>query len=302
LAGLSLLPMFLWMGINRLSFGVPIDRMFVFHPRPAAEYNIFKGLLFFDISRLPFVAGKAILISIIVCIISGWVIWEKRDDDAIARIPDRLMVFIKVLFIFCFIYCAGTVLTMLFLDAKTDLNDRILLPVNIFLVLLISVFVHVLLAINKRCKFAKASLIIMLFICIGGINCTQAIKWASQRHRMGEGYGSVAWQNSAIIAEVKKIPLGKILYSNDPSALYVAAKRESVMIMPRINVWTTLPNPLHSSFIIRMKEDLKTHKGLLVYCVNGGSPSIEELKEEFPLKVITKVSDGAIYEWDDNLS
>jgi len=308
LGGIGLLPMFIWSGINRLSVGIPIDRIFVFHPPALSGYNILDELFFVNIGDLPFFVKKYVVILMSIFLVLGWMIWEKRDKDIADRIPATVVNFIRVLFLFCFIYYVGLVLTMVFFDATTKPDHRMLFPLHIFWILLTCVLLHILLMANKKSKMMKA-LFIMLFICIGGTNGMGIIKWALQRHAKGEDYDGMAWQNSAIIAEVKKIPLGKVLYTNNSNALYVAAKREAlnIVFVSKNDIVFPMSNSLRSSFMTSMRNDLRTYHGLLVYCDRlcescKGFPSIDELREEFPLKVVQRVSDGAIYAWDEHRS
>jgi hypothetical protein len=246
----------------------------------------------------PFLIVMAVML-LMVAFFSGLMIYKKRDKKGFDGIPDGAAVFIGVLFCFGLIYYLTSILTMIFLDAMTNLTDRILLPLSISWILFSSMILYVFLASNAKDIFLKRVFIISLVLSIGGTNFFQTLRWAFHRYRVGVGFEGIGWDHSGIIAETKKIPLDKIIYTNNPNALYVAAQRQAHELVPKMDMMSMKPNTLYSVFMMKMKNDLMAQKAVLVYCnsmcMQCGLPSIEDIQKEVPLKSTVKVTDGAIY-------
>ena len=306
LAGFGLLPIFLWMGINEHAVGITNDRTLAFHPPPASYYNLLQGFSLVRLGILPFPLRCLVLVLSTISMILGWVMWGKRDQDAVDRTPAALMIFISVLSVFCLVYGFGLVLTMIFVDPSLSSNDRTLLPMRLIFIILIAILVHVLLTINTQWRLLKGLFIITLVLCIVGTNSIEALHWASRRYEMGDGYNSKAWQDSPIIALAKKIPSTEIIYTNDSLALYVAARRDSLQIYPHPIRHQSSLISANGIFMAKMAADLESHQAVLVYCnsvphcnAEANCFSSSDLPNKFPLKLAAKGSDGAIYAWDD---
>lgn len=282
LAGASFLPLTLWMARNALLTGRSIDREISFHP----HHLFFSGM------------GHLILIAFMFYM--GISIWSKRVKRDMAKIPEGVVILIGVLFYFCLIYLIMTLLTMIFFDAATKLGDRIFLPLDIAGILLAGLCIHILLELNKKPGTLKP-VIIILCLFVGGVNGFQATQWALHRYYNGVGLDSIRWDHSTMIAEIKKIPSEKIVYSNAPAALYFFLNRDAVMLIAKVNRLTRRPDPQYPVFVSTMKDDLSLHKAFLVYFDPDKEwvRQLKDYKSEIPLKTIVSLPDGAIYVWDD---
>lgn len=301
LLSMSVLPLLLWMAKNAIFSGIAIDRGINFHPHAIAEYNILDKLKLFSNYSM-FFSGVESLILMAVMFYIGMRIWNKRDQAELVKIPDGVVKLIGVLFYFCFIYYIALVLTMTFIDDLTDTSDRILLPLNIFWILLVSLFLYVLLVSNKRCKFFKLVFIVFCLF-VGGDNCYRTLQWALQRYHNGVGFENIHWDYLKLIAEVKKIPADKVVYTNSSKALNFFVKRRFVQVISKARMMATRPDVVDIIFMTKMKDDLRADRAVLIYLnfmfSEGAYPSLVDIKKDIPLKVISRVSDGAIYVWDD---
>jgi len=292
----SLFPLLLWMVRNAVFIGKAIDRGRIsFHPQGMAEYNIFNKFMFFNI-HTPFFSEAEGVLLIIVMFFIGILIWSKRDKEELANVPDGVAIFIGVLFCFCLIYYAVLILTMTFIDALTT-GERLLLPLNISWILLAGLLLHILLVSNRKSGFLKFVFIVLcLFAGVGSL--VEAPQRAFQMYYHAVGSDNLQGDDLRIIAEAKKIPLDKILYTNSSNVLSFFDKRDSLELIPKYE-GSTGSDSVYSIFMTRMKNDLKAHKAVLVYFdlidFNQWAPSIEDIQKVIPLKAVVKCSNGAIY-------
>jgi hypothetical protein len=297
----SLLPLLFWMARNALVTGKAINRgQISFHPQALADYNIFNKFTFFNI-HTAFFSGTEGLMLIAVMFCMGMALWSKRDKEGLADVPDRAVIFISVLFCFCLAYYIVLILAMTFIDVFTS-SSRLFLPLDMAWILLAALLLDILLASNKKHKFLKLVFIILCSF-VAAANLFDAPQRILQGYCSAVGSDSI-YDDLKIMAEVKKIPSDKRLYTNDSNALYFFAKRDSLEFIPKYEK-TTKPDSVYSIFMAKMKDDLRTHKAVLVYFdpLDPGQwlPSLNDIQQEIPLKAVAGDSNEAIYVWDDNV-
>lgn len=301
LMSVSLLPLLLWMAGNAVLKGLTVNGELVFHPHDTAQYNIFNKFVFIGRDNMFFSGAQRFILTAVMLFI-GIIIWGKRDKEELAKIPDRVVIFIGLLFCCWLIYYVSFALNITFIDNLNSFRNRHFLPLWITWLLLVGMFLSMLLASNKKHEFLKL-VFIVLCLFVGGSNLSRTVQEAWDRYYNGVDFDSKSWENSKIIAEVKKIPLDKILYTNSSDVIYFFAQRGSWQLMPRINQATTKRDPEYPVLMARMKKDFKAHKAILVYLDTMApeyKPSLEDITREIPLKAVVRVLDGTIYEWDDH--
>ncbi len=303
----SLLPSILWMVKNFVEIGhfVAVDRGVTFHP------FVFKGLhCSWPINPSDF---PLILLSLIlVLILLGWNMWEKRNSSAIEDILTSKMCFISTMAVFIVIYfILWGIVGMLFQNQAT--TERYFFPIEILGLIFFLSCVHLLFLMTKGPGSLKFYFMFFLLIYLIGMNSVSAAQWLVYRYNDGMEFDGKTWDGSEVIKEVKKTPSNIMIYTNNPSVLYVRGNRklvQSVGLSSKMNSLSVL-RLYHDLYLIkRMKQDLYRKRGLIVYLSSvpdwykesKDRPSIitiDELKKEIPLKLILKVSDGGIYAWDD---
>jgi len=189
---------------------------------------------------------------------------------------------------------------MAFFDANAK-EARYSIPAQIFGLFFCLSYVRELFLVTKGFECLKFCFAGFFFIYLIGMNLESAVQWGVQRYSDGIQYDGKNWEKSEIIREVKKIPPQTIIYTNKFGALYFLAQRVPFELFSKIDSRTQEHSFRYDYAVKKIREDLHKRKGLIVYCWEG-TPDLEELnalKEDIPLKMVLKVSDGAIYAWDD---
>ena len=293
----SLFPMILWMIKNFLDGGRFINRVFAFHPTP-----ILQGNYSWPIN--PIGTPSFSLLSFAVLFLLGWLIWKKRDLLAIENISNKRIYFLIIAILYIIIYFLTWYITITFLDAEAH-EPRYLIPIEIIGMLFSLSCIKLLLSVTKSSNFLKVLFCGFLFIYLIGMNLMSMSQWFVERYNNGSGYEGIKWDKSEIIQEVKKISPDMMIYANDVKALYVRANCHAIPLQmtSKIDVLSLNGNSFCNFIMKRMKEDLKSKKGLIVYFsmkhLEKQKPTLNELKNEIPLKMLFKGQDGAIYGWDD---
>jgi hypothetical protein len=155
--------------------------------------------------------------------------------------------------------------------------------------------------VTKGSEFLKSCFAVFFFIYLIGMNLTSAGQWGLQRYSDGIKYDGKSWERSEIIREVKKIPPNTIIYTNEFGAIYLLAHRVAFELYLARDTHTLEHSSRYDDTVKKIREDLYNKRGLIVYFLEG-QPELQklnDLKKEVPLKMILKVSDGAIYAWED---
>ena len=295
----SLLPLWVWMLRNILFIGKAIAGAEInFHPQTLERYNIFNKFPFFS-THTAFFSGREGLILMTVMFFIGMILLHKRDKAALEGIPDGVFILIGVLFYACLSYYFTLIFTMTFIDVFTK-SDRLLLPLNVFWILLVGLFMYVILASSPKSGFLKLVFII-LCVFVGMANAFETPQRVLQGYYNAGGADILPGGDLKMIAEIKKLPLDKMLYTNSSNALYFLAKRDSMEFIPKYE--KTGLDSVYGVFMAKMKDDLQTHKAVLVYFdrsdLNEWFPTLEDIQKEIPLKVVARGLYGAIYDEKD---
>ncbi len=173
----------------------------------------------------------------------------------------------KIILLFCFfilIYIAFLFLSITFFDYQTPLDYRVLSPVFISFVIMITI------VLTNVINSLKSKLIIKTFIfvlCayIIGLYSYQGIQWGIMVYKNGQGYLGEYWSQSKIIEEVRKLPPSIPLYSNGPDTIYILTEKTATMIPARLNPNTNRANDNYINEINDMSHDLMNRNGVLIY-------------------------------------
>jgi hypothetical protein len=269
---------------------------FAFHPHSLTNLHLWSW------PGNPSHDGGILLSLMAVMIYLGWRIFRRRDPLVIMSIPTQKMLFCHILILFIVIYVLSWLVTIAFFDAEAyHPEGRYSLPIQIFGLLVCLSYVRILFSATKGFESLKFLFVSFLFIYLIGMNLTSAVQWGVQRYNEGIKFDGKRWERSEMIREVKRIPPQTIIYTNDSGALYLLAKRMTFSLIAERNECTLEHNPIFDDLVRKIRKDLYNKNGLIVYFWEGSSDldKLHDLKEEVPLKCLLKVSDGAIYVWDD---
>lgn len=137
-----------------------------------------------------------------------------------------------VLFVAC--YLGFLALSISFVDAQSTPDQRLLAPV----VPAISILLVAMLAAGMRHPERRRASTVLASVLALGL-AAALVSWVSRARQDGLGYAHPAWRDSRVIAAVRALPAGAVIYTNHPGAVLYYAGRE-VLGVPR----TADPNSL----------------------------------------------------------
>ena len=219
--------------------------------------------------------------------------WNVRDRvlGKRAAIPDdgagrsRLVVAATLVMAAC--YVAVVVTARLFADPAIPLDERLLAP----LMLLVMVALVVALADGWRVWHRSARIAAaVLFAAWAGASAWATAQEGSYAVETGNDYADLSWFGSPLIAWVREHGEGRTLYTNYPTALYFHANRFS----------RTLPQAPRPDTARAFADTVAQEHGLIVAFNRASrfaaSPTALMQLVPPPVHVVYRTYDGAIYE------
>jgi hypothetical protein len=193
--------------------------------------------------------------------------------------------------IFAISYIAFILISLTFFDAAIPLNSRIWMPLVPPLVILLAAAI----AIPNRYRPIIALLLAFPIL----LNLYHTFRYANDVHHTGQGYLSVDWRNSELIAHLKKIPPKIPIASNAQDAIYTLLDRSAYGFpMARFRTIAS-DNPNLRADLIRLYTHDLGKKGLLVFSnrIKRGDflPTKTRIEKYLTLEPVAELSDGQIY-------
>ncbi|MCK4421845.1 hypothetical protein KAW18_11900 [candidate division WOR-3 bacterium] len=307
---LTCLPMVFWLIRNLIFASSATERQLCFHP--VTSHHLLSAL--FTISKWLFPESTLYALStwllrdkvfygvigvVIGLLISGIFLLSKKGySDRICSCRQYITRLSWLLIAFVFFYGMLLLVSISFFDANTPLSSRILSPIYISsLVLILSIGDKLFHSIRRK-SFLRILLIIICTLFAGSY-LVRGTKFVIQTRRTGLVYDSKAWKESKIVERIKRLPPGIPIFSNGADAIYLLTKRPAALIPAKVDPSTTRNNDTYLFELERMRKKLETEDGVLIYFNTVRLlyfPSEKELKEQLPLRLLSKESDGAIYQ------
>ena len=301
---ISCLPIIFWMLRNLSVSGTATNRQFAFHP-------IGRGHLWQSLSTLSswllIPAGTHSLIKLIpwlALFAAGLFVfaasWRQgRYGPALPRLGEtpREACFLGILVVYLIAYAVFTAASLSFFDANTPLNNRILSP--IYLPVLI-------LAMYTTREFSRRlskSLPFQLgFIAVGLVLSSfyflHDVSWIEQLHLQGTGYLDSTWRHSQVMAYLQTLPPGVPIFSNAPEPVYLLTGRPAYMLPRKFDTVTQQANPEYLHDLDRMEAQIEKENGVAAYidAVQRWTLTGEdEIKASTSLVLLYSADDGAVF-------
>jgi hypothetical protein len=302
--GLSLAcatPSLVWFIRNYILSGNLSDRNLVYHPLASHDYRngldtvsnwILPGRITGDLRDylvILFLGAAMILI--------GYGLF-KIKDRALEQEKWNLGQILPFLFaIFGLSYLLMLVFTILFVDAQSTFEYRLLSPLLISgIILTFSILPGTLKKIPSPAQFTLG----LFFLLVIGFNAIHSFKFVSKAHDGSfKMYAGKGWQAADIIQHVREIPEDAPIYSNGDEAINYVVGRPAARFPKKSNPFSSQVNPNYRQEIDQMQEILLERDGFIV-CFSGMTwrgylPDCEELEAILPLKIHWAGDEGWIY-------
>ncbi len=229
-------PIFAWMLHNQFVAGTATNRSFEWHP--VTLDNAQRGLRSFFYFLIPSLRAWGFewfthytLFSIILGIISfsllAWLLWFGLKYYSKPQENDRPEVISFTTSLYIFGYMGSLLFSLSFFDAATPLNDRILSPVYVAVLVLLVYFLNNLFEQGKivsriSSKILAASLLV-IFI-------SSQVSLIATLQETPTGFASWRWRESTVMESIRDLPENTIVYTNQAPAVYFWTDRAVMMI------------------------------------------------------------------------
>ncbi|GAB4540106.1 MAG: hypothetical protein Fur002_06250 [Anaerolineales bacterium] len=277
----SFLPLALaWSVRNKLVAGNATNRVMLYHPLTEEHiqsliYNLSEFLIPLEGLRRVMVkdsAALALLAGSIALVLLVWVTFSglRKFFQPAGKTPEVLS-FVNALYIFG--YLASIVSSMLFFDQATKFKLRILAPVYVSLLVLLVYFLYSVIAGKSEATTKQASnvgeiasplsrlattgVVAILYLSTLLLSIPKTYVSAQALHiGGGQGYASFKWYDSKAMMFLAELPAETRIYTNQPGAVYLYARRPAYVLPDLVDSVTGLPRNNFEEGIGRLQQDI----------------------------------------------
>lgn len=246
-------------------------------------------------------AGAAVLVVLLAGL--GWLIWRGRSArragsattaDTADTAEVEAATLTRVLVVFVALYPVGILVSRLLFDDLVQFDSRILSPVLVSLIVLVSGWAAR--ALARRWKGWWRPLIAIAVVGVATVYTVRSGTLIARAHAQGVIYSNTDWLDSATLAHVRELPADTTVFSNAPDAVYILDNRSSFEV----------PDVGHAdSFLGVLRDTVRAAPGP-VAVVYFGDPNIayrrpvpvEMIENVLPTRLVAESPDGAVYEVD----
>ena len=172
-----------------------------------------------------------------------------------------------------------------FFDAAVTLDSREFIPVYAAVIMALACGV-------SRTRSAKVVTVLLVVACALRFGIDTATNAPG-------GYTTPMWKHSPVLADVRALPAGAIIYTDAPDVLYLLDGRATSSIPETVDFSTLKRNPRFDAQIDEIRRTLSTRGGYVVYVRGLGRdsflPTEASLTRLLPLRLVDNTGDGAIY-------
>ena len=293
----TLLPIFLWGFRNFQLTGSFTNRVFAFHPSTFDKLK--EG---FSTISLWFLPSSINIKHRMIIILSGllpfgvafirW-LWTRGSIRKIAqdiREKDSAFAFLGSLFLYAVIYIAALGFSLTFFDSSTRLNNRILVPVWVILLVFLVVGIH---QFRGALKLYAGGIAFVLIV----FNAHRSFPLLRNFQQEGGGFNGLEWRTSETISMVEELNPVSSIYSTEASAVYYLTRLPAYWVPEKVDPVKQQIRSEYEDQLSEMRARLSEPDSYLV--VFWGSLKREELPPLVEmtegLMILYEGEDGGIY-------
>jgi hypothetical protein len=290
---ISGVPMVLWMARNAMYSGALTDRAAMFHP--VSIRKIASGMrvvvfwivlpLWKVLTEQPYLVTACAVALTCFSVAFALRSQQRVETRTVDRQPKHMRALPAVFSIFVICYTGFLLISISLFDSGTPLDDRILSPLFVILVILVACMgprVFSSRQLHPRLRLALLACIALLAIA----NLHAALSW-TYIAKQGQGFSGPLWTHSATIREVQRSFRDKVIFSNGPDAIYLLTGTLANMI------------PGTRPELEDLAEISRTQPVIIVYFKAAGwrpyEPTETELTRFLQLTPLLTRDDGTIY-------
>lgn len=282
-------PMLIWKGKDWFIINTEtIDKSFVISPIPIEQIQ--QGIQVL-LNWLHIPAEYPFLLSIVLAGIAiQYIVTVKQTAAA------NLNRTLDISFLFICIYVPFLLLSCWLFDAHIPLDNRLLIPIYIFLNLGILLLIQRSSHIRVGRGLGYLEFLLLIWLIFAQYNMQQ--KFIKHAGENGLDFASKEWVQSDTLQWLKNLPKGVIIYTNGPEPIEIYANCFSKMIPRHTHTDSLQKNDNISRDINIMITELSNTNGVIVYFKNitwrWYLPTISQLREVLPLQLVYEGNDSII--------
>jgi hypothetical protein len=278
---LSVLPSVFWFLRNRLVSGALANRVISWHPITEEKFaSLVKAVLSWGLVPQRLVINRETLAFslIVLTLLVISLVWLIRLWPKCGGAPAQEF----TLLVSSWAYLVLLAVSLNWIDATTPLDNRILMPLYLNILLLLGIGMALL---WQRATFLSRMIAVGMLLWFSYFTLTRLDGAIQDLTRDGQDYASLKWKSSPTLQFIREQD-PPLVYTNDVTALYFLAGKDSVGI----------PNfKSNEAEFQTMRENLRSTGGFLVLFgrLTGEFASQEELTQGMTLA--GQFEDGAVY-------
>jgi len=192
--------------------------------------------------------------------------------------------------LYLFVYLAVIFITITFLDWSVNIEERILFPC--LMVMLLTLLTLIGIFLRKKKIFP----IIGLLAVYGFLLITSSqdlIQFIPRFGEVGYGWAWQGWEDSPAMNLIKEMPADTVIYSNQPEAVSLIAGRGAYALLDPIDPSTGLKRPGYDETMATIRNQVIQGEAVLVFF--GINSWVEKDQENW----ITRLCEGLPYIYQD---
>jgi 4-amino-4-deoxy-L-arabinose transferase-like glycosyltransferase len=279
---ISLIPTIVWLVRNWFVSDTLTNRILDWHPISSENLSfLIKAVNSWGLFPQRLLVGhESLAFSLIVLFLALLgVVWLILTFPKPGKAPSEEF----VLLLSAGFYVALLLISLFFLDSTTRLENRILLPLYVIILLLVIIGSALL---WQRKIFITRISVVLVCLWLAYFSFTRVDGAILDLRADGQGYAELHWQNSPTANFIRQHETS-VIFTNDVTAIYFIAGKDSVGI----------PNATATKAdFAQMRDDLNTPNSYLVIFgkLTGEFPPLEKLTQF--LNVVDSFDDGTIYQ------
>ena len=254
-----------WLVYTRITASDLSIRSLTFHP-PGFDHlrqglNTLAGWLLLPAQAPGWL--KALILVAIVAFVAFAMIYFRKGVKSKEMLTSRTAA--SVLMVFIGSYVGFLLLSLTLVDANTPLDERILSPLLFAGLGILTYTLGLSLPINKPYYPGFVALLVTGALLYTTTSLLRSASAFVENSIYGIGFSHQHWRDSAIIAEVDRLPEKTIIYTNSPEGIYLHTQR-SVLDLPRkMDAIRQRANPEYADQIQSLKTQVICGGALVVY-------------------------------------
>jgi hypothetical protein len=196
-----------------------------------------------------------------LALVSTWLGVRLTGKARTSSPPDPLLNHLTVQALFCLTYLITIVMTVLFFDRLTPLDERILAPVHLSILIILALGAAYL---SRDSTLRRRWSIGLLVTAFAAFHILRSALVVESLALDGRGYASQRWRTSPTLAYARSLPAVPIFTNNLP-AMYFVAGRTAYAIPTPTNLSSLEANASYARELSAMRKLLREGDGYLVY-------------------------------------